>query len=98
MPQRTENSKTGRRYADKDQLSMLTADQAHELVGGTAVISRASWYAALGRRDVPSVRVGRRFLIPRHAFMEWIQGKRYETQTDNPIEVRAQSGSEGSHK
>ena len=62
---------------------MLTADQAHELVGGTAVISRASWYAALGRRDVPSVRVGRRFLIPRHAFMEWIQGKRYETQTDN---------------
>ena len=77
---------------------MLTVDQAHELVNGTAVISRASWYAALGRRDVPSVRVGRRFLIPRHAFMEWIQRKRYETQTDNPIEVRAQSGSERPHK
>jgi excisionase family DNA binding protein len=98
MPQTTENSKTGRRYADKDQLSMLTADQAHELAGGTAVISRASWYAALGRRDIPSVRVGRRFLIPRHAFMEWIQGNRYETQSGDPIKIQAQLGSERSNK
>lgn len=53
---------------------MLTADQAHQMAGGSSVISRATWYAALGRKEIPNVRVGRRILIPRNAFMIWLDG------------------------
>lgn len=51
----------------------LTPDQAHEILGGNDVISRASWYAAINRGDVPSLRLGRRILIPRQAFFEWLR-------------------------
>ena len=74
MSHSNQNSKTAVNQTDKTEAAMLTADQAHAMAGGDDVISRAAWYAALGRREIPSVRVGRRILIPRHAFMNWLGG------------------------
>src|SRR5438067_109008 len=70
----TRNSKTQRDHSDGTEPAMLTADQAHYMAGGDSVISRGAWYAALGRKEIPNVRVGRRILIPRHAFMIWLGG------------------------
>ena len=59
---------------DRNASAMLTAHQGHQMAGGEEVISRASWYAALGRREIPCIKVGRRILIPRYAFMAWLAG------------------------
>lgn len=55
------------------ETNCMTADAAHAMLGGDEVISRASFYAALKRGEVPHVRLGRRILIPRHAFMVWLE-------------------------
>lgn len=49
----------------------LTPDQAHALLG-TRVISRASFYAAINRGEVPHRRLGKRIIIPRAAFEKWL--------------------------
>lgn len=49
----------------------LTPDQALEMLG--RVISRASFYSAINRGEVPHLRLGRRILIPRHAFERWLE-------------------------
>src|ERR1051325_9107550 len=36
------------------------------------VISRASFYAAINRGEVPHRRLGKRIIIPRYAFMRWL--------------------------
>jgi excisionase family DNA binding protein len=51
----------------------LTADEGHEFVGGKRVISRASWYAALKRNEIPNIRLGKRILIPRQALLKWLE-------------------------
>jgi excisionase family DNA binding protein len=51
----------------------LSPDQAHKLIGGSSVISRASFYAGINRGEIPALRVGRRLLIPKHAFLRWLQ-------------------------
>jgi excisionase family DNA binding protein len=48
-----------------------TVDEAHTIIGKDK-ICRVSFYAAISRREVPSVRLGKRILIPRGAFMEWL--------------------------
>ncbi len=48
----------------------MTPDQALALLG--KVISRASFYNAINRGEVPHIRLGKRILIPRHAFMRWL--------------------------
>jgi excisionase family DNA binding protein len=58
-----------------DQNAALTPDQAHAYLGGNGVISRASFYSAIGRGEVPSLRLGRRILIPRAAFLDWLAGR-----------------------
>jgi hypothetical protein len=68
------SSKIKRDHLDKTEPAMLTADQAHQMAGGDAVISRAAWYGALGRKEIPNKRVGRRILIPRCAFLIWLDG------------------------
>ena len=50
----------------------LTPHEAHKLLG-VGVISRASFYAAINRKEVPHVRLGRRILIPRKAFERWLE-------------------------
>lgn len=52
--------------------AVLTVDEAHAIVGRDK-ISRASWYGAINRGEVPSRRIGKRILIPRHAFMRWLE-------------------------
>jgi hypothetical protein len=74
MTRSNRNSKTQCDHSDTTEPAMLTADQAHGMAGGDGVISRGAWYAALGRKEIPNVRVGRRILIPRHAFVAWLGG------------------------
>lgn len=48
----------------------IRPDQALEILGLKS-ISRRSFYNAIGRNEVPHVRVGRRILIPRLKFLRW---------------------------
>ncbi len=50
----------------------LTPDQAHALLG-IRVISRASFYNAINRGEVPHLRLGKRIIIPRHSFYRWLE-------------------------
>jgi excisionase family DNA binding protein len=49
----------------------MTPDQALAMLG--KVISRASFYAAINRNQVPHLRLGKRILIPRYAFERWLE-------------------------
>lgn len=51
----------------------LSADEAHRLLGGDAAISRAAFYQAIKRKEVPHLRLGKRILIPRAAFEKWLR-------------------------
>jgi excisionase family DNA binding protein len=55
--------------------AMLKPDEALALIG-TGQISRRAFYNALNRGEVPHQRLGRRILIPRHAFEQWLAGNR----------------------
>ncbi len=50
----------------------ITVDEAHALLG-VDKISRGGLYAAIKRGEVPSLRLGHRILIPRFAFMRWVE-------------------------
>jgi len=50
----------------------LTAEEAWKIVG-TKKISRGAWFAAIARVEVPHLRIGRRILIPKHAFYQWLE-------------------------
>jgi excisionase family DNA binding protein len=63
----------GRQMHKKQEPAFLTADEGHKIVGKDK-ISRRSFYNALNRGQIPHVRVGRRILLPRVAFMAWLQG------------------------
>jgi excisionase family DNA binding protein len=58
---------------DLNDRATLTADEGWEMAGGAHVISRASWYAALKRNEIPNIRLGRRILIPRSALVRWLE-------------------------
>jgi hypothetical protein len=60
----------------QNHTAALTPDQAHAMLGGNQVISRASFYAGLSRGDIPSRRIGRRIIISRHAFVTWLESGR----------------------
>lgn len=53
---------------------MLKPDDAHEL-SGTDKISRRAFYNAINRGEIPHQRLGKRILIPRYAFMNWLEAK-----------------------
>jgi hypothetical protein len=59
--------------------AMMKPDEAHAMIG-PGQISRRAFYNALGRGEIPSRRLGRRILIPRHSFMLWLNGQS-EVQT-----------------
>ena len=74
MPEGQEQVKTKMHQTDqRNPPAALTPDQAHELLGGRAVISRASFYAGIHRGQIPAVRIGRRLLIPRARFLAWLE-------------------------
>jgi excisionase family DNA binding protein len=59
--------------AKQEEHATLTAEEGLEMIGGTRVISRASWYAAIKRNEIPHLRVGKRILIPRQALLKWLE-------------------------
>jgi excisionase family DNA binding protein len=58
--------------------AMLTVDQAWQRIG-TNTITKQALYLAIARGEVPSVRLGRRILLPRVAFEEFLQGSTKST-------------------
>jgi excisionase family DNA binding protein len=54
------------------QDATLTVDEAHRIIGKDK-ISRGGFYAAINRREIPHLRLGHRILIPRHAFLKWLE-------------------------
>ena len=56
---------------ERQDPAALTPDQALAVLG--KVISRASFYNAINRGEVPHRRLGKRIIIPRHAFMRWLE-------------------------
>ncbi len=63
---------------EKAPSAMLTADEAHRIVGRDK-ISRAGFYAGIRRNEIPHRKIGKRVLIPRRAFMEWLNGQQATT-------------------
>jgi excisionase family DNA binding protein len=55
------------------QGAMLTMNQAWERIGKD-VITKQGLYLAAQRGELPAIRLGRRILIPRRAFEEWLVG------------------------
>jgi excisionase family DNA binding protein len=55
----------------------FSVDEAHQLVGGDEAISRAAFYQAVGRGQIPHLKLGKRLLIPRAAFLRWMEGNGY---------------------
>lgn len=49
-------------------LLTLKADQVAAVLG----ISRANAYTLLRREDFPTLRIGKRMLVPRDRFIQWI--------------------------
>lgn len=57
---------------DKKTDATLTVDEAHRIIGKDK-ISRGGFYAAINRKEIPHLRLGHRILIPRHAFLSWLE-------------------------
>jgi excisionase family DNA binding protein len=57
---------------DTELSAFLTADEGHAIFGKDK-ISRRSFYNALERKEIPCTKIGRRILIPRHAFTAWLR-------------------------
>ena len=47
----------------------ITVGEAARYLG----IGRNSAYEAVRRNEIPSIRIGRRILIPRHRFLQWLE-------------------------
>jgi hypothetical protein len=69
---------------DKSQAAALKPEEAHALLGGSAVISRASFYAGIKRGDIPAIRIGRRLIIPRGKFLAWLESAGLRAETQQP--------------
>ena len=50
----------------------LTVDEAHAIIG-VDKISRGAFYNAIKKNEIPNVRLGRRILVPRNAFLRWLE-------------------------
>lgn len=69
------SSTTEENTPDPSTRSTCAAEDAVYRVKEAAVVlklSRAATYAALRRGQIPARRVGRRWLIPRHALHTWL--------------------------
>lgn len=58
--------------------AMMTMDHAWDRVG-KEVITKQALYLAAERGDFPTVRCGRRVLVPRQAFEAWLTGTKPST-------------------
>jgi excisionase family DNA binding protein len=58
------------KYKDYDELPLiLTVEQVGEVLG----ISRASAYNLARSSNFPTIRIGRRMLVPKGALINWIE-------------------------
>ena len=57
--------------SDIPQPAVLTVEEAHQLVGKDK-IGRNSFYNALKNNEIPHLRLGRRIVIPRQRFLDWL--------------------------
>lgn len=53
----------------------MTVDEAAALIG----VSRNTLYEAIRRGEVPHLRMGRRIIIPKARFDEWLAGSRHDS-------------------
>jgi hypothetical protein len=70
-------SRTAENYLDEldnDPAASLTPDEAHRIVGRDK-ISRSAWYAGIKRGEIPSIRIGKRILIPKFALRRMLAGQ-----------------------
>jgi excisionase family DNA binding protein len=57
---------------DKKLSATMTVDEAHAEIGKDK-ISRAGFYAALRRNEIPNIRLGRRILVPRNSLSKFLE-------------------------
>ena len=50
----------------------LSVKQLHGALGGSPVVSIGCLYAAIKRREIPAITIGRRKLIPASAVRVWL--------------------------
>ena len=62
------NSPLGPKWVDRE---VFTVDEAGEILG----LSRASAFAAVSRGEIPSIRVGKRLIIPRRPLEKMLTGE-----------------------
>jgi excisionase family DNA binding protein len=62
---------------DSPDKPTISVDEAHQLLGGDDAISRGAFYQAVNRGEVPHLKLGKRLLIPRAAFLKWMEGNGY---------------------
>jgi excisionase family DNA binding protein len=66
--------KMKRNLRDAERKPFYSVDEAHQKAGGDEVVSRGLFYKSIARSEIPSVRLGKRILIPVEAFDEWMKG------------------------
>lgn len=66
-------------YTDIEQLPiMLNADQVAQTLG----ISRAGAYQLMHSKGFPTVRIGRRMVVPKERLLKWIEDRLQDGQTE----------------
>jgi excisionase family DNA binding protein len=73
MPETNGRSKTKLIQPDKKLPAAMTPDQAHQMLGGAEVVSRATFYVGIKKGQIPALRVGKRIIIPREAYLKWLE-------------------------
>ncbi|MGO9198394.1 MAG: helix-turn-helix domain-containing protein [Acidimicrobiales bacterium] len=70
--------------APVEQRLVFTVEEAAQLLG----ISRSFAYEAVQRGDIPSMRIGRRILVPKAALQRFLQTAPQPTTTSPPEDLR----------
>ena len=75
VPKQKQNNKEfqmNKFYTHYDQLPIvLNADQLAQALG----ISRANAYQLMHSKGFPTLRIGKRMLVPKEKFLEWLNSK-----------------------
>lgn len=69
-----------------DDRLVLTVEEARQQLG----LSRGLMYQAVRIKQVPSIRVGKRILIPRHALYHLLEAKTGDTNHDSEPSKRCE--------
>ncbi len=81
MPNKIKVKKVAKRKPVKATVGpLMTVEAALQKArrGDPHLISRSSFYAGCRNGEIPSIRVGRRLLVPTEAFELWLRGGKIE--------------------